>query len=140
MKLFNSTSKQEKNISWEYSGKPNFAVGTGATMTEQILGWGSCFVVPIILIIAIASGKIQVEWSIQLLLIALFLAFEVGGGVVCNSLNSAKRFYHSPIKNEEGWKGKLLKNPLVFAFFHIHSILVWFLFKPEEFLIGILWF
>jgi hypothetical protein len=128
-----------KNIDWNYQGKPNFSVGTGATRTEKILGWGSCFIVPGILILANHRTEVLSN-DMFLLALTLFLAFDVGGGVVCNSLNSCKRFYHSPVRSEEGIIGRILKNHFLFSLFHIHPILVWGLFLKESIAWGVLWY
>lgn len=64
----------------------------------------------------------QLEWNYWQIAVALFLAFDIGGGMVCNSLNSCKRFYHSPLKEGENATVRLAKNHLAFSVIHIHPI------------------
>jgi hypothetical protein len=135
-----SVCQPEKNIAWAYSGTPDYATGTGACAAEKILGWASAALVPAALLVSMANDRLQLPESPALVAFTLFLAFDVGGGVVCNSLNSGKRFYHSPPKQEEGLQGKVMKNHLAFSAFHIHSILVWLLFQPDNYTFGIPWY
>ena len=112
----------ETRISWDYKGKPDFVNGTGAYFEEKLLGYGASLVIPVLLLGFVLTGK--VTWNFLQIAIALVIAFDVGGGVISNTLNSGKHFYHSAVKTEEGKLGYLLKNKWIFSLIHIHPLLV----------------
>lgn len=130
--------KEKIFIDWNYSGKTSLATGTGADFYEKLLGWLSCFVVPTFILYMFLTK--QTSWSLWQTTLALFLAFDVGGGMVCNSLNSCKRFYHSPAKDEETIVVRLMKNHLVFSAFHIHPLIVGIFFTDFNWFYGALWY
>ncbi len=120
-------SSQLINIDWNYSGKPDGFFGTGATRTEQAVVWvggviGACIV------IWHASTQ-SLPWVWWQYIIAALLALDVLGGVVANSLNSCKRYYHFPVKPEETGFTALAKNHFVFTLLHVHPILIGLLFS-----------
>lgn len=131
-------SPEKGNINWKYSGKPDFLLGTGATPAEQILGWVAGL---------LGTGLYgylylthRLDWTWWQYILAGFLAFDVIGGVVANSLNSCKRFYHSPAKPDEPGYTGLVKNHLVFSAFHVHTFLVALLYGGTHYLFGIFWY
>lgn len=130
--------RDQVRIEWEYEGKPDFSSGTGAYASEKSLGLASAIVVPCFLLYGLLSGT--VEWSLWQVLVAFLLAFDISGGLVSNALNSCKRFYHTPPKQEEGTLGRLLKRPAFFAIFHIHPLLVAFLFGDGKVQFGWVWY
>lgn len=131
--------KREKvNIDWNYNGKLDLALGNGATKAEKITGWSACFVIPAFLLYNVFIGR--VEWSYWQLAVALFLAFDVGGGMVCNALNSCKRFYESPVKSDEDKYVSIIKNKFVFSAIHVHPIIVWLLFDRTNWIDGLIWY
>ncbi len=122
----NKKLKQKKpNIDWNYSGKPNLTVGTGATTTEYILVWIFGATGALIYIILWIKGFLNWSWW-QTAIIAV-LTFDIAGGIVANSLNSCKRFYHTPPKQDERGIVKLLKNHIFFSLIHIHPIVFTFI-------------
>lgn len=132
-------SNERKNrINWDYEGKPDFINGTGAYFEEKLLGYGASIVIPAFLLCFILTG--QVTWDIFQIVLALLLAFDVGGGVVSNSLNSGKRFYHSAIKTEEGKLGYMLKNKWVFSVIHVHPLLISLFFGEGDWSYGLIWY
>jgi len=130
-------SKQVVHIDWNYKGKEDFASGTGATKWEQTLTHISMITVPLFLIIY--GLKISIDWNLIQWAVALILAVDIGGGVVSNSLNSYKRFYHTPAKPHDNGITKFVKNRKIFALLHIHTILISLLYHHSTFW-GIFWY
>ncbi|MGL5540350.1 MAG: hypothetical protein ACRDBX_01815 [Erysipelotrichaceae bacterium] len=133
-------SNEVPTIEWQYEGKPDYVIGTQATPAERALALGASLFVPMVLLLLLLTKRLEIAGGGGGLVLALVLAFDVGGGVVCNSLNSLKRMYHSPVSPQEGPLGKAVKNKLLFASFHIHSILVWGFLAPAQVTTGILWY
>ncbi|WP_309120247.1 hypothetical protein [Paenibacillus sp.] len=126
-------------IEWEYEGKPDFSSGTGATRAERALALGSACVVPAVALL-LASTR-DYGWNWLQLAVALALAFDIGGGLVSNTLNSCKRFYHTPPKPSEGKLGAVLKHPVWFGSAHVHTILVALLFDADRWATyGLVWY
>ncbi len=113
----------EVRISWDYRGKPDLLMGTGATRAEKALVWlaGLATLVPYALLYR--AGRL--DWQGWQYLVAALLALDVGGGVVANSLNACKRFYHAPLHPDETGIVAAAKNPWFFVALHIHPVLVW---------------
>jgi len=128
----------ESNINWNYSGKADFLLGTGANNAEQILGW----------IASLAGASLYgflyfthaLNWTWWQYILAGFLAFDVIGGVVANSLNSCKRFYHTATKSDEPQYTAFFKNHLAFSALHIHTLLIAVLFGAADYFYGIFWY
>ncbi len=119
---------QSTQIDWNYEGKPDALVGTGATVAERMLGYGSAAAFTLLLVgwQVFAADPGATGWR---LLVYAVLAFDVAGGVTANMLNSCKRFYHADIKKDERGFTRLLKNPLMFALLHVHPLLIALLFE-----------
>lgn len=130
--------KKHAHIQWEYEGKNDFSSGTGAYRSERALGLSSAFLLPCLILYFVWSGR--VDWSLLQIVAALVLAFDIGGGLVSNALNSCKRFYHTPPKPSEGKLGKLLKQPVLFSILHIHPIVVWLLYGDRNWTFGLMWY
>jgi hypothetical protein len=131
-------SEENQNIDWTYHGKPDFLLGTGATKAEQALGWTASL---------FGAGLFgyfywmdTFHWAGWQYLVAGLLAFDVIGGVVANSLNSCKRFYHSSARADEPAYTPLVKNHLAFTAFHVHTILVALLYERTNLLYGFFWY
>jgi len=82
----------------------------------------------------------HLEWNYIQLIIGFFIAFDISGGMVCNSLNSCKRFYHSTLSKKEGKKEVIFKNHLLFSSFHIHPIIAWLIFDINYWIYGVIWY
>lgn len=52
------------------------------------------------------------------------LAIDLFGGAVANALGAAKRQYFGPPRSPESRSVRLLRNPVAFAAFHLHPLLV----------------
>jgi len=131
-------SSQLINIDWTYSGAPDGFFGTGATRAEQTIVWLGG-VIGASIVFWHASTQ-SLSWAWWQYIIAALLALDVLGGVAANSLNSCKRFYHSPVRPEETGFTALAKNHFVFTLLHIHPVLVGFLFGQMNWQYGILWY
>jgi len=131
-------SDDKVNINWGYSRKADFLLGTGATHAEQVLGWVAS------LIGASLYGYLYLthtlNWTWWQYILAGFLSFDVIGGIVANSLNSCKRFYHTAAKPDEPRFTAFFKNHLVFSALHIHTLLIAFLFSVANYFYGIFWY
>lgn len=126
------------NIEWKYSGKPDGFFGTGATQTEQNLVW--LFGILSTALLGWYWWSHAMDWTWWQYAIALLLALDVLGGVVANSLNSCKRFYHSPIQPEETGFTTLAKNHFIFTALHIHPIIIGLLFGNMNLTYGVIWY
>ncbi len=126
------------NIIWSYRGKTDLAVGTQATTTETILGWTAGLIGVVIL--CFYSWKNDFHWTTWQYIIAVIIAYDIVGGVVANSLNSCKRFYHSSIQTFEPGYVKLAKNHLFFSIIHIHPLIVSLIFSSASWFYGLFWY
>lgn len=88
-----------KKIRWEYEGKPDCINGTGSYTEEKVLGYLGGALLPAIMIFQLITEYIQ--WNIIQIVIGLYFALNLGGGLVSNALKSCKRYYDTPIKPEE---------------------------------------
>lgn len=78
-----------------------------------------------------------VAWGWFPAAIAAVVAFDLVGGAVAFNLNSAKRFYHSaPQASERGFV-RWMKGRYWVPAVHFHPVLVYFLFRPDDWLTGI---
>lgn len=125
-------------IDWKYSGKPDGFFGTGATTAEQVVVW--VFGLTGTGIIGWLVWVQSMPWTWWQYVIAGLLALDVLGGVVANSLNSCKRFYHSPLHPEEIGFNAIAKNHLFFTLFHVHPLIVALLFGNVNLLYGVFWY
>jgi len=126
------------NIDWNYSGKPDGFFGTGADVMEQTLVW--IFGITGTIMLGIFWRTSSIQWIWWQFAIAALLALDVLGGVAANSLNSCKRFYHSPLRPEEKGFTALAKNHTAFTLFHIHPILIGLVFGNMDWGYGLFWY
>jgi len=126
------------NIDWNYSGKPDGFFGTGATVLEQTLVWAFGLLGTALL--GWHWRTISLPWSWWQYAIAALITLDVLGGVVANSLNSCKRYYHSPVKPEETGFNALAKNHMAFTALHVHPILIGLLFGNMNWIYGLFWY
>ena len=99
------------NITWSYTGKPDLLVGTQATNIEKLIAFIAGFIGVIILLFY--YWKNNFDWTIWQYIIAAIIIYDVLGGVVANSLNSCKRFYHSSFQTFEPSYVKLAMRNMV---------------------------
>jgi hypothetical protein len=125
-----SAPHEPATIDWDYpEPRPGFAGqidrlnGPGATKAESLLGWAAAF---------LAGGGVlayalvmDLGWSPLQLILAVFLAFDLAGGVFVNATSAAKRWYH---RQGQGFMQH-------FAFVALHAVqlgMVAFLFRPND--------
>jgi hypothetical protein len=125
-------------IDWNYSGTPDGLFGTGATKTERAIVW--LFGLTGTIMLGWYWWTSSMNWAWWQYVIAALLALDVLGGVVANSLNSCKRFYHSPLKPEETGLTGLSKNHFAFTALHVHPLLVGLLFGNSIWGYGLFWY
>jgi len=53
---------EKANIRWEYEGKPDLLVGTGATRTEKSLVWLAGLATPTFYAIMYQAGRLDWQW------------------------------------------------------------------------------
>ena len=124
-------------IDWNYSGSPDGFFGTGALPTERALVW--IFGMGGTALVIWQAWTRSMPWTWWQYVMAALLALDVLGGVVANSLNSCKRFYHSAIQPGETGLIALSKNHFLFTLLHVHPLLIGFLFSPG-WQYGIYWY
>ena len=129
--------KEQPLINWDYSGKPDLAFGNGATRSEQTIATVAGFFIPLAILWMGLTGVIH--WTWWQYLIAVLMGMDMGSGMVANMLNSGKRFYHTPIKEDE-IKIRFLKNKIGFTAMHIYPILGGLLFGQVDWLYAFGWY
>lgn len=118
--------------------KTSLIFGTNATRSEKTVGWLATAIIPLCLVGLIVTGSVQ--WNLLQIGIIFLLAVDVSGGVVCNALDSCKRFYHSVPKQTESRLFQLAKNKLIFTAMHIHPLIVVFCFPEIPWYQGVIWY
>ena len=69
-------------------------IGPNATLAENLIALIPALIFAgLILYLSIKQG---VEWSIGIYIIAIFLAFDMVGGIATNATTAAKLWYHRP--------------------------------------------
>lgn len=126
------------NIQWDYTGKTDALLGNEATKAEQWLTWAGGLVAVLLYVYYYATGALP--WSIWHYLVAIAIAADVGAGMVANSLNSCKRFYHTPAKADEPRYVRFLKDHFTFSALHIYPILIGLLYGSSHWFYGVFWY
>jgi hypothetical protein len=89
------------NIDWdppqprrEWIGEYDKVVGPGQTGAEFWL----ILIPSVVAALAMAAGAhfLGLNWNLPRYAIAMLMAFDLTGGVICNATNAAKRWYHRP--------------------------------------------
>ncbi|HSL57794.1 MAG TPA: hypothetical protein VK866_08125, partial [Acidimicrobiales bacterium] len=115
-------ARRRRHVDWTLPpGRPNWFVGSGATVGEQAVVWAT---VGAGLVLALAVARdLDVSWTWWHHVVAVILVVDVVGGVVANGLGSAKRLYHGhdPVP---GAAGRWLRNDLVFAAAHLPHLVL----------------
>lgn len=125
-------------VNWDYSGKPDVLVGTGATWAEKALVWAAGLLAALVYVGLYLARTY--DWPLWQYLLAAVMALDIGGGVVANSLNSGKRFYHTPARPDEPGYVRFMKNHLAFAALHVYPIVVGAIYGPGDWLYGLFWY
>lgn len=127
-------ARRAPHIDWSYSGMPDPIAGTGAGFAEHALLWTAGLAAAGFMIFLAHNG--YVAWSWFLTAIAAVVAFDLVGGAVAFNLNSAKRFYHGAPQDGERGFVRWMKGSVWVPATHIHPLLVYLLFRPDDYLTG----
>ncbi|MBQ4837134.1 hypothetical protein [Pseudoalteromonas luteoviolacea] len=103
------------NIDWHCAGKFNFTAGFSPTKAESAIANYAAFLAPVILYFALWR---TLDWSVLQYAVASFLALDMVGGVLTNSLGSMKRFLHTNQTLELNFLGKLVGSKFLFPAIH----------------------
>lgn len=125
-------------VEWEYSGKTDALVGTGACRSEKFLAYGFGGVIPLLYVYLYLQGSL--DWAWWQFILAALMGIDLGAGVVANALNSCKRFYHTPLKENEPSYVGYLKQPILFALIHIYPFIVAVAYPGATWFYGISWY
>ncbi|MBN1259074.1 MAG: hypothetical protein JXB35_00195 [Anaerolineae bacterium] len=125
-------------IDWHYAGDPDPLYGTGATRAEKSLVWIAGLVAALATLYTYTTGAF--DWTWWEFGIAAAIAFDIAGGMVANSLNSGKRFYHTPARDDDPRYVRLLKNPYLFSALHVYPLIVGGLHGDGNWLYGGVWY
>lgn len=109
------------NIDWNCAGKFNFTAGYNPTKAESAIANYAAFLAPVILYFVMWN---KLDWSILQFAVASFLALDMVGGVLTNSLGSMKRFLHTNQTLELNWLGKLVGSKFLFPAVHFQIFVV----------------
>jgi hypothetical protein len=126
------------HIDWNYSGKPDVMFGTGATVIEQALVW--IFGLTGTAILAWMAWARALPWAWWQYAIAGLMAVDILGGVVANSLNTCKRFYHTPIRPDETGSTAFAKNHIAFTALHVYPLIAGLFFGQVSWEYGLIWY
>ena len=118
--LKNNHIVNDAHINWDCPGRFNFTTGYSATRAESLLANYAAFIAPIVLYFL--SWQ-DLEWSWVQLAVASFLAIDMIGGVLTNSLGSMKRFLYTRQEMPMSWLAKLVKSKFVFPAIHFQIFL-----------------
>jgi len=137
--MVNKEGHVQAFVDWNYNGKTDIIAGTGATWIEKNLVWIASISAVLLYLYFYLSNRL--DWPLWKYIVACIIAFDIGGGVVANNLNSCKRFFHTPRREDEKGYVALLKNHIFFVSFHIHPIIVGLLYEGKEGLLyGLSWY
>lgn len=107
-------------------------------MGQGNIGWVATFIFPLLYVYFFMTGYLAWRWWQYAL--AIILGADLGGGMVCNALNSCKQFYFTPLKADETGFVRVVKNHLLFSALHIHPIIIWIIFGGSAWLYGLFWY
>lgn len=106
---------KDAQIDWRCAGDFGFTAGYEPTKAERMIANYPALLVPVILYFLSWQN---LEWSLVQIAVASFLALDMIGGVITNSLGSMKRFLHTDQQPEVSWFGKLVGSKLLFPAIH----------------------
>lgn len=118
------------------AAKPNWAFGAGATRTEK----GIAYAVSVFGIGALVIGGQGLGWAWWQWLIGALLVHDLAGGVVANGLDSAKRFYHSPLTFTDSVFARFIHHPVGFTALHVQPVLIALVIPGGTWWWGLLWY
>lgn len=110
------------NITKTLKRYQGWILGPNATKTEILFVWTTTFLSPIAFLALIEVS--QLEWSILQLVVGSVLVADLAGGVVANSTNAAKAWWHRA--------GQGLKQHLLFTSLHLHPFIIAWLYLDGD--------
>jgi hypothetical protein len=116
--------------------RPDWLFGDGATRTEK----GLAYTVAAVGCAAFVAGGQGLGWSWWQWAVGVALVWDLVGGVVANGLDSAKRFYHSPLPGPAGPGARLMHHPVGFTATHLQPVLAGLVFPGGPWWWGLLWY
>lgn len=112
--------------------------GDGATRAERLLPQVTGVVaVAVVSAHAVDAGLGWVWWQY---LLAAVLVFDLVGGVVAMSLNSAKRFHHAPDLAVDRPSAALTRNASLFTALHVQPVVIGLAFPGASWWWGLTWY
>ncbi|GAA3150604.1 hypothetical protein GCM10010449_81170 [Streptomyces rectiviolaceus] len=118
------------------AAKPSWAFGAGATRAEK----GLAYAVSAFGIGALVVGGQGLGWSWWQWLIGALLVHDLAGGVVANGLDTAKRFYHSPLTFTDSVFARFIHHPVGFTALHFQPVLIALVIPGGTWWWGLLWY
>lgn len=118
------------------AAKPSWAFGTGATRQEK----GLAYAVSVFCIGALVVGGHGLGWTWWQWLIGVVLVHDLAGGVIANGLDTAKRFYHSPLTFTDSVLARFIHHPVGFTAVHFQPVLIGLVIPGGAWWWGPLWY
>ena len=118
------------------TAKPSWAFGTGATRSEK----GLAYAASALGLCVFAAGGHGLDWSWWQWLIGVLLVHDLVGGVVANGLDTAKRFYHSPLTFTGSVLARFIHHPVGFTAVHFQPVLIALVIPGGTWWWGVLWY
>lgn len=113
--------------------------GTGATAAEQGLAWAGGLLAFALLAWQAAFAP-PPDWVWWHYLLGAVIALDVGGGVVANTLGTAKRLYFGPLRQPASLRARLLTSTIGFTALHLHPLVIAGLYPGGQLWWGALWY
>lgn len=102
--------------------RTDWLYGTGATRLEKSAVWVTVAAALPVVVLTHQSAGVAWRWWHWVVVVAVVA--DVVGGVVANSLGSAKRLYHAPAPPSGTFGERVLRSHLAFAALHVHPFAV----------------
>ncbi len=116
---------REARIDWRYTNKPDLMIGVDATRAEKAITLVAGVGAPVLLWLLIWRHFPYPTWAWWQWAVAIFIAFDIAGGVAANGLNAQKRATHSAVQPIDPGPLKAFKRwPWLFTALHVHPFVV----------------
>lgn len=113
-------SKIIGNVDWSIEAPNRPFLGNGHTVAEGMIV--HFFSISLTTFVALYWWLTAADPTLIEIAFIVILAYDLLGGVVANSLNSCKRFYHVDKIPASSVMTNAMRNPLIFTAFHVHPI------------------
>jgi hypothetical protein len=122
---------QPVKIDWQYpeprkglAGSYDKFVGPGITTAENLLGLFAALAAAVAMLCYALFANLG--WSVWQIAIAVFVAFDIAGGIFTNASSSAKRWYHRATQTT--------KHHLIFVAVHLHPLIIAWQYRSMDWL------